>query len=167
MSPSVSAGVESFRELAPSIYLELNSIPCFSLLDPLPHRRRLAFLPYASHTSSFRAMAEVQPRGSGTRGRGGFRGGRGGFRGGRHPSRSQHKADNEQENIPPTSLEDQGEVGELKKKFGDKVPLLKEICPGWSDEDLVYALNETDGDVNEAVDRISSGKKLSTRILVQ
>ncbi|KAK4940675.1 RNAPII degradation factor [Elasticomyces elasticus] len=102
-------------------------------------------------------MAEVQPRGSGTRGRGGFRGGRGGFRGGRHPSRSQHKADNEQENIPPTSLEEQGEVGELKKKFGDKVPLLKEICPGWSDEDLVYALNETDGDVNEAVDRISSG----------
>ena len=106
-------------------------------------------------------MAEVQSRGSGTRGRGGFRGGRGGFRGGRHPSRSQHKADNEQENIPPTSLEEQGEVGELKKKFGDKVPLLKEICPGWSDEDLVYALNETDGDVNEAVDRISSGKKLS------
>lgn len=105
-------------------------------------------------------MAEVQSRGSGTRGRGGFRGGRGGFRGGRNPSRSQHKADQEQENIPPTSLEDQGEVGELLKKFGDRVPLLKEICPGWSDEDLVYALNETDGDVNAAVDRISSGKKL-------
>ncbi|EXJ87757.1 hypothetical protein A1O1_04683 [Capronia coronata CBS 617.96] len=102
-------------------------------------------------------MAEVQARGSGTRGRGGFRGGRGGFRGGRNPSRSQHKADNEQENIPPTSFEDQGEVGELKKKFGDKVPLLKEICPGWSDEDLVYALQETDGDLDAAVDRISSG----------
>ncbi|KAL2433545.1 hypothetical protein ABEF95_005399 [Exophiala dermatitidis] len=103
-------------------------------------------------------MAEVQARGSGTRGRGGFRGGRGGFRGGRNPSRSQHKADNEQENIPPSSsLEDQGEVGELKRKFGDKVPLLKEILPGWSDEDLVYALQETDGDVDAAVDRISSG----------
>ncbi|KIX03074.1 uncharacterized protein Z518_06624 [Rhinocladiella mackenziei CBS 650.93] len=102
-------------------------------------------------------MAEVQARGSGTRGRGGFRGGRGGFRGGRNPSRTHHKADHEQESIPPTTLEDQGEVGELKKKFGDKVPLLKEICPGWSDEDLVYALNETDGDVNAAVDRISSG----------
>ncbi|OAP63329.1 hypothetical protein AYL99_02556 [Fonsecaea erecta] len=102
-------------------------------------------------------MAEVQSRGSGPRGRGGFRGGRGGFRGTRNPSRSQHKADHEQENVPPASLEDQGEVGELLKKFGDKVPLLKEICPGWSDEDLVYALNETDGDVNAAVDRISSG----------
>ncbi|KAK6379225.1 RNAPII degradation factor [Exophiala oligosperma] len=102
-------------------------------------------------------MAEVQVRGSGTRGRGGFRGGRGGFRGGRNPSRTHHKADNEQENIPPTSLEDQGEMGEFKRKFGDQVPLLREICPGWSDEDLVYALNETDGDLNAAVDRISSG----------
>lgn len=102
-------------------------------------------------------MAEVQSRTAGTRGRGGFRGGRGGFRGGRTPSRSQHKPDQEQENIPPVSLDDQGEVGLLKKKFGDKVPLLREICPGWSDEDLVFALQETDGDLNAAVDRISSG----------
>jgi len=104
-------------------------------------------------------MAEVQSRTGGTRGRGGFRGGRGGFRGGRTPSRSQHKPDQEQENIPPasTSLDDQGEVGLLKKKFGDKVPLLREICPGWSDEDLVFALQETEGDLNAAVDRISSG----------
>ncbi len=104
-------------------------------------------------------MAEVQARGSGTRGRGGFRGGRGGFRGGRNPSRSHHKVDNEQENIPPTSLEDQGEVGELKKKYGEQIPLLKEIYPDWSDEDLVYALNETDGDVAATVDRISNGKE--------
>ncbi|OAG41394.1 hypothetical protein AYO21_04336 [Fonsecaea monophora] len=111
-------------------------------------------------------MAEVQSRGSGTRGRGGFRGGRGGFRGTRNPSRSQHKPDHEQENIPPATLEDQGEVGELLKKFGDKVPLLKEICPGWSDEDLVYALNETDGDVNAAVDRISSGKRANSFVAI-
>lgn len=102
-------------------------------------------------------MAEVQPRGGGTRGRGGFRGGRGGFRGTRNPSRSHTKPDHEQENIPPAALDDQGETGELKRKFGDKVPVLKEICPGWSDEDLVYALQETDGDVNAAVDRISTG----------
>lgn len=51
-------------------------------------------------------------------------------------------------------------MGEFKRKFGDQVPLLREICPGWSDEDLVYALNETDGDLNAAVDRISSGKEL-------
>ena len=105
------------------------------------------------------SMAEVQSRGGGSsRGRGGLRGGRGGFRGTRNTSRSQHKPDNEQENIPPTaSLEDQGEVGELLKRYGNKVPLLKEICPGWSDQDLVYALNETDGDVESAFDRISAG----------
>ncbi|RMD41446.1 hypothetical protein DV735_g3707, partial [Chaetothyriales sp. CBS 134920] len=50
-----------------------------------------------------------------------------------------------------------GRVGELKRKFGDKVPLIREVCPGWSDEDLVYALQETDGDIEEAIDRISSG----------
>ena len=103
-------------------------------------------------------MAEVQSRGGGSRGRGGFRGGRGGFRGTRNISRTQHKPENEQENIPPTSLEDQGEVGELLKKYGDNVPVLKELCPGWSDQDLVYALNETDGDVADAFDRISTGK---------
>jgi CUE domain len=102
-------------------------------------------------------MSEVQStRASGSRGRGGFRGGRGGYRGGRTTSRSK-KEDNEQENIPPTSLDDQGEVGELKRQFGDKVPLLREVCPGWSDEDLVFALQETNGDIEAAVDRISSG----------
>ena len=106
-------------------------------------------------------MSEVQPaRTGGQRGRGGFRGGRGGFRGGRNPSRSKNQ-DTEQENIPPATLEDQGEVGELKRKFGDKIPLLHEVCPGWSDEDLVFALQETNGDIEAAVDRISSGKLLA------
>ncbi|ETN47047.1 uncharacterized protein HMPREF1541_01237 [Cyphellophora europaea CBS 101466] len=102
-------------------------------------------------------MSEVQSARTGnSRGRGGFRGGRGGFRGGRNPSRS-HKDTNEQENMPLTTLEDEGEVGELKRKFGDKIPLLHEVCPGWSDEDLVFALEETNGDLEAAVDRISSG----------
>lgn len=101
-------------------------------------------------------MSEVQSTRTGnSRGRGGFRGGRGGYRGGRNPSRT-HK-DNEQENMPPTTLEDEGDVGELKRKFGDQIPLLREVCPGWSDEDLVFALEETNGDLEAAVDRISSG----------
>ena len=103
-------------------------------------------------------MSEVPAaRGGSTRGRGAYRGGRGGYRGGRTSSRTKRE-DNEQENIPPsTSLDDQGEVGELKKKYGDQVPLLREVCPGWSDEDLVFALQETDGDAAAAIDRISSG----------
>ena len=108
-------------------------------------------------------MSEAQSVRTGhSRGRGGFRGGRGGHRGGRNPSRSQ-KETAEQENVPPTTLEDEGEVGELKRMFGDKVPLLREVCPGWSDEDLVFALQETNGDIEAAVDRISSGGSLSAQ----
>lgn len=102
-------------------------------------------------------MSEAQSARAGTsRGRGGARGGRGGYRG-RNTDRTK-KDSNDQENTPPVALDDQGEVGELKRQFGDKVPLLREVCPGWSDEDLVFALQETDGDIEAAVDRISSGK---------
>lgn len=106
-------------------------------------------------------MAEVQSRGGGPRGRGGFRGGRGGFRGTRNPSRTQHKQDNEQENIPPASVDAQGDAGESLSKYGDKIPILKEMCPGWSEQDLVYALDETNGDVENAIDGILNGMKPS------
>lgn len=99
-------------------------------------------------------MSEVQSaRTGGSRGRGGFRGGRGGYRGGRN-SRTQK---DDQENIP-LNLDDEGDVGELKRKHGDKIPVLREICPGWSDEDLVFALEETNGDIAAAVDRVTSGR---------
>lgn len=102
-------------------------------------------------------MSETQSaRAGSSRGRGGARGGRGGYRG-RNTDRTK-KDSNDQENTPPVALDDQGEVGELKRQYGDKVPLLREVCPGWSDEDLVFALQETNGDIEAAVDRISSGK---------
>jgi len=98
-------------------------------------------------------MSEVQTRGS-TRGRGSFRGGRGGYRGARGGKSYTSKSE-EQETIP--SLEEQGEVGELKAKYADKLPLMREVCEGWSDEDLVFALQETNGDEVTAMDRITSG----------
>lgn len=101
-------------------------------------------------------MSEVQSRPSGSRGRGGYRGGRGGYRGARVGSKSHTKSD-DQENSAPSEPEEQGEVGELKKKYGDRVSTLRELCDGWSDEDLVYALKETNGDANLAFDRIQSG----------
>lgn len=100
-------------------------------------------------------MSEVQPRSSGSRGRGSFRGGRGGFRGGRGGSKAYRSED--QENVPPPAIEEAGEVGDLKKLYGSKVPTLRELFPDWSDEDLVYALKETDGDLEGAIDRMSSG----------
>jgi hypothetical protein len=101
-------------------------------------------------------MSEAQSRPSGSRGRGGYRGGRGGYRGTRVGSKNHTKSD-DQENFPLSEPEEQGEVGELKKKYGDRVTTLRELCDGWSDEDLVYALKETNGDANLAFDRISSG----------
>ena len=105
-------------------------------------------------------MSEIQSRPSGSRGRGSFRGGRGGFRGSRGGSKT-HKSE-DQENIPPVLVEDSGEVGELKKQYGSKVSTLRELFPEWSDEDLVYALKETDGDLESAIDRMTSGQTAPT-----
>ncbi|KAK5936872.1 RNAPII degradation factor [Knufia obscura] len=99
-------------------------------------------------------MSEVQSRGSSARGRGGFRGGRGGYRGARG-GKSHSARPEEQENIPP--LEEQGEVGELKAKYADKLPLLREICVGWGDDDLVMAIDDSNGDEMLAMERITSG----------
>jgi len=103
-------------------------------------------------------MSEVQPRPAAPRGRGSARGGRGGFstrgRGGRggHATNGE-KADNAQ--VAP--VEDEGEVGQLKKKYGSKVDTIKDFFPGWTDEDAVMALEETDGDLESTVEQITTG----------
>jgi hypothetical protein len=43
---------------------------------------------------------------------------------------------------PTTSIEDEGEVGLLKKQYGSKVSTIKEKFPGWTDEDVVFRLQE-------------------------
>ena len=104
-------------------------------------------------------MSEVQSRPAAPRGRGSARG-RGGFssrggRGGRHATNG--------EKLDPTaaaSIEDDGEVGQLKKQYGSKVTTIKEMFPDWTDEDVVFALQETDGDLETTVDRITDGKLL-------
>lgn len=100
-------------------------------------------------------MSEVQSRGQSSRGRGSFRGGRGGYRGTRGGAKA-HGRSEEQDTT--TSLEEQGELGELKIKYGDKLPLMREVCQGWSDEDLIYALQDADGDTETALDKITTGK---------
>jgi hypothetical protein len=104
-------------------------------------------------------MSEVQPRPSAPRGRGSARGGRGGFssRGGRG-GRS-HATNGDKPNTTASApIEDEGEVGQLKKQYGDKVSTIKEMFPDWTDADIVFALQETDGDLETAVDRITDGK---------
>ncbi len=104
-------------------------------------------------------MSEVQQRPSAPRGRSSARGGRAGFgsRGGRG-GRGHATNGDRSESTNPIAIEDEGEVGQLKKKYGSKVGTIKEMFPDWTDEDAVFALQETDGDLETTVERITDGK---------
>ncbi|KAI7678962.1 hypothetical protein KC319_g3020 [Hortaea werneckii] len=102
-------------------------------------------------------MSEVEARAPPSRGRSSTRGGRGGFgrggpRGGRKPINGASDAAQMEE-----SLEDQGELGEVKKKFSSELGMLRDMFPDWTDTDLVFALQESDGDVGATVDKITQG----------
>jgi hypothetical protein len=107
-------------------------------------------------------MSEVQSRPSAPRGRGSGRGGRGGFAtrgGGRTGARPSANGDSKHDtdsSLP--TLEDEGEIGQLKQQYGSKVAVIKEMFPDWSSVDILFALQETDGDENLAVTRIAEGK---------
>jgi hypothetical protein len=109
------------------------------------------------------AMSEVQSRPAASRGRGSGRGGRGGFaaRGGsRAGTRPNGDSKHDTDSSLPT-LEDEGEIGQLKQKYGSKVELIKEMFPDWSSVDILFALQETDGDESVAVTRMAEGKLTS------
>jgi len=59
--------------------------------------------------------------------------------------------------IPNVSLDDQGELGQLKKQYMSQLDTLKELFPDWTDDDLVFALQETDGDLQSTIERITEG----------
>ncbi len=108
-------------------------------------------------------MSEVQSRPA-ARGRGagrGARGGgyatRGGGRAGNRNSPTNGDTKHDTESSLPT-VDDEGDVGQLKKQYGSKVPLIKEMFPDWSEVDILYALQETDGDENVTVTRIADGE---------
>ncbi|KAM7192933.1 hypothetical protein V8F20_008603 [Naviculisporaceae sp. PSN 640] len=109
-------------------------------------------------------MSEVQSRpAASTRGRGAGRGRGGGFStrgGGRAPNRSSSNTNGDSKHDADSafeSLEDDGEIGQLKKSFGKKAESLKDMFSDWSEVDLLYALKETDGDENVAAERIIEG----------
>lgn len=97
-------------------------------------------------------MSEVQTRTPASRGRVSARGGRGGYssRGGRG-GRSANNSDN------IAAFEEEGEIGQMKKKYASTLPMLKEMFSDWSDEDLVFALEDADGELEEAIERITEG----------
>ena len=107
-------------------------------------------------------MSEVKSRPSGSRGRGSGRGGRGGYssRGGRGGARYTNGDKSEAMQAP--TYEDEGELGELKKKYAPKLSTIKEMFPDWTDEDIVLALQETDGNLEGTIERISEGERSGT-----
>ncbi|KAL8803999.1 MAG: hypothetical protein Q9200_005996 [Gallowayella weberi] len=102
-------------------------------------------------------MSEIPSRPLAPRGRGSARGSRGGYssQGGRGSTRQTNgDAPN---SIPAPGLEEQGELGELTRKYSSKLSTIKEMFPKYSDEDIVFALQETDGSLEATIDRISEG----------
>ena len=111
-----------------------------------------------SHTSD---MTDTLPRANGSRGRASNRGGRGGFGsrgGGRSNGRTsagEALASGTVTNEP--ALEEQGELGQLKLRYMSQISQLKEMFPDWTDDDLVFALQESDGDVPNTIEKITEG----------
>lgn len=99
-------------------------------------------------------MSETVSRPLPSRGRGSTRGSRGGFR--RTGGRERLGAGDTRETSQNDGL-DQGEIGEMKKKYPQELSSLKEMFPDWADVDLLFALEETDGDVFRTVEHISAG----------
>ncbi|KAF2767178.1 hypothetical protein EJ03DRAFT_329464 [Teratosphaeria nubilosa] len=102
-------------------------------------------------------MSEVDTqRPPSTRGRSSTRA-RGGFRGGPRGGRKAPNGSLEVPSAAEQSLEDQGELGEMKKKFAAELGMLKDMFSDWTDTDLVFALQESDGDITSTVDKITQG----------
>jgi hypothetical protein len=85
-------------------------------------------------------------------------GGRGGY-GPRGPrSNKQTSSDDAASGGMDTSAE-QGELGELKRRYQPQLSTLKELFPDWADVDLVLAIEESDGDLQSTIEKISEGKR--------
>ena len=51
------------------------------------------------------------------------------------------------------------DLKKLKSQYGPKLSTLRELFADWSDEDLIFALQEADGDLELTIDRISEGSQ--------
>ncbi|KAF2859913.1 hypothetical protein K470DRAFT_258436 [Piedraia hortae CBS 480.64] len=95
---------------------------------------------------------DVRPRGRST-----ARGGRGGHgRGGPRGSRRTTNGSREATSLE-APVEEEGEIGEMKRKYHNDLPILKDMFPDWTDDDLVFALQECHGDLSDTVDKITRG----------
>jgi hypothetical protein len=111
------------------------------------------------------ATAPRPPRGTSTPR---FNSSRGGRRGGLGASRGALKSQPEStdwaaQEDPADADTSSEEVAQLKVKYANQLKTLKEVFPDWTAEDLVFALQEVDGDLPTATDRIAGGSHLLSR----
>ncbi|KAH6648413.1 hypothetical protein BKA67DRAFT_661392 [Truncatella angustata] len=101
-------------------------------------------------------MSEVQARSQpASRGRGGGRGGRGGFAGRNEVRTGTPRRTNGDKSTD--SADDDGDIAQLRQQHGDKLEQVKGVFPDWSDADILYALQENDGDAEIVVQKILEG----------
>ena len=103
-------------------------------------------------------MSEIASRSTGPRGRGSARGARGGFtnRGGRGGSRQANGTTQADAELVPI-LDEEGDIGALKSRHAGKIAPIKEMFPDWTEQDIAFALEDTNGDLEATVERISEG----------
>ncbi|RKF61639.1 putative rnapii degradation factor def1 [Golovinomyces cichoracearum] len=103
-------------------------------------------------------MSEVQTRPFAPRGRGSVRGVRSGFssggRGGRAHGYNGNKPETAQAKVEEV---EEDEVAQLKKLYSSQVAMIREMFPNWSEENIIFALQETAGDLELTVERITDG----------
>lgn len=63
----------------------------------------------------------------------------------------------EADDATASSFDDQSGLGAIKKQYRSELDTLKEFFPDWSDEDLVYALQERNGDLQTTIEDITEG----------
>lgn len=104
-------------------------------------------------------MSETTTRSGASRGRGSGRGGRGGFssRGGRSSGNTNGDSFDALDTPSPAAFDEDGDIAELRKLYGSKVRPIKDMFQGWSEVDILYALQEAEGDEGLAVERIAHG----------
>lgn len=55
------------------------------------------------------------------------------------------------------SSTEKNDTKKLKSKYTSQLSMLKELFTDWTEEDLLFTLQDTDGDLELAIDRISIG----------
>ncbi|THY24462.1 hypothetical protein D6D01_05439 [Aureobasidium pullulans] len=102
-------------------------------------------------------MSEFDSRPVASRGRSSTRGGRASHPRG-PPHQSQTSSTGPSSSVQfDDSFDDQGELGNMKKTYSTQLSFMRDMFPDWTDDDLVFAIAEADGDVQIVIDRITQG----------